>query len=56
MAYFGRKPEKPGSVPGAASGGKESDTAGKLRSVGRQVARGRQARSTRNIRSQRGAR
>lgn len=51
MAYFGRKPKKPGSVPGAASGGPEQEALGKLSGLGRKVAGGRQARSSRTLRN-----
>lgn len=33
MAYFGRKPEKPGSVPGSQSGGKEGRAAARVRGM-----------------------
>lgn len=41
MAYFGRKPEKPGSVPGAGSGHAEQEQVARVQAVGRKVARGR---------------
>jgi len=51
VAYFGKKPEKPGSVPGSQSGGKEKKTAARIRGVlGRAVraeANGRAGRSSR---------
>lgn len=56
MAYFGRKPDKPGSVPGAASGGPEQDVLGTLRGIGRKVARGRAERSGRAVRANRAER
>lgn len=56
MAYFGRKPKKPQSVPGAASGGREGDMSARLRSIGRQLARGRQGRPVKAVRSTRAQR
>jgi hypothetical protein len=57
MANFGKKPKKPGSVPGAASGGKEKKAAARVRGVvGRAVrvqAAGRPARVNRAVRSAR---
>lgn len=57
MAYFGRKPEKPGSVPGSQSGGKEKRAAARVRGgVGRAVraqAAGRPGRANRAERSAR---
>lgn len=60
MAYFGRKPEKPGSVPGSQSGGKQERAAQRVRGVvGRAVragAAGRPERANRSTRNQRSAR
>ena len=53
MAYFGRKPKKPGSVPGAASGGSEQEKTAKVRGIARQAARGRLERSLRSNRTNR---
>lgn len=57
MAYFGRKPEKPGSVPGSQSGGKQDRAAAKVRGVvgrfQRVEASGRPNRAVRNARSSR---
>lgn len=43
MAYFGRKPEKPGSVPGSQSGQKEKRAAARVRGT---IARVERARTT----------
>lgn len=51
MAYFGRSPKKPGSVPGAASGNPEKERLGTLRSIGRQISRGRRERAGRPLRA-----
>lgn len=57
MAYFGRKPEKPGSVPGSQSGGKESRVAARVRGFATRVVRELSTgRTARNSRSQRSAR
>lgn len=54
MAYFGRKPEKPGSVPGSQSGGKERRAAARVRGTVARVERARTAgRAMRNARSSR---
>jgi hypothetical protein len=54
MAYFGRKPEKPGSVPGAASGGAEQERAARRRgAVQRLARRAADGRAVRNARSAR---
>lgn len=50
MAFFGRKPKKPGSVPGAASGGPEQDAMARLSGLVRRGAQGRAARQTRTAR------
>lgn len=39
MAYFGRKPEKPGSVPGSQSGGKQERAAARVRGAAGRLAR-----------------
>lgn len=64
MAFFGRKPKKPGSVPGAASGGAARDRA--VRAVEGAVERpldqaraprpGQAMRALRAVRSARGGR
>jgi len=61
MAYFGRKPRKPGSTPGAGSGEGEPQT--NRRAISRRINRelaagrpdraGRQGRNVRNARSAR---
>ena len=55
MAYFGRRPEKPGSVPGSQSGNKGKRVAAKVRGVvgraQRAEASGRPNRAVRNARS-----
>jgi len=57
MAYFGKKPEKPGSVPGAASGGKEKRQAERVRGVVGRLARAQNAgRQVRGLRTGRSAR
>lgn len=60
MAYFGRSPKKPGSVPGAASGGKEQrqreEIRGGLERLERAFATGRQPRPRRADRAVRNAR
>jgi hypothetical protein len=52
MANFGKKPKKPGSVPGAASGGKEQRVKSQARGFAARVVRelkyGRQARNSRS--------
>jgi len=63
MAYFGRKPRKPGSTPGAGSGQTEQDRQAHRRAVvqrlqrrlsdGRPDRAGRQGRNIRNARSAR---
>jgi hypothetical protein len=47
MAYFGRKPKKPGSVPGAASGGAEVRQTARLFGLVRKAMGGRQERKGR---------
>ncbi len=56
MALFGHKAKKPGSVPGAASGGPEKDVLARARGVGRKVSRGRVERSVKAARTQRSQR
>lgn len=59
MAYFGRRVKKPGSKPGAGSGGAEQDVQARLNGLERRIARGRQARPVRAAtaaRAERGAR
>lgn len=60
MAYFGRKPDKPGSVPGSQSGGKEEKQARRLRGeidrIEKAVGSGRVARAVRMNRALRNAR
>lgn len=55
MANFGHKPKKPGSVPGAASGGKEKRAEARVRGVVQRAVRaqaaGRAGRAQRNGRS-----
>lgn len=51
MAYFGRTPKKPQSLPGSASGRREQEVTARLTGIVRQVARGRQERQQRVIRS-----
>lgn len=55
MAYFGRKPEKPGSVPGSQSGLKGKRAAARVRGVAQRAVRaqaaGRAGRAQRNGRS-----
>ena len=60
MAYFGRKPEKPGSVPGSQSGRKQERVASRVRGVVGRVERSlaagrpeRRANAVRNARSSR---
>lgn len=57
MAYFGRKPEKPGSKPGAASGFQTEEQMAHRRAVRGRVERrlkdGRRERNTRAMRSAR---
>lgn len=54
MAYFDRKPEKPGSLPGAASGGREKKAASRVRGAVARVARAQAAgRPSRAVRSAR---
>lgn len=47
MAYFGRSPKKPGSVPGAASGGAEQDALARAHGITERVSRGRTERLVR---------
>lgn len=60
MAYFGRKPEKPGSKPGAASGFAEQEEMTRRRAIRGRVERrlkdGRRERAGRNVRQMRSAR
>ena len=54
MAYFGRKPEKPGSVPGSQSGRKEQKVAARVRGIAARIERARTTgRTVRNARSSR---
>lgn len=54
MAYFGRKPEKPGSVPGSQSGAKAKRAAATLRGFAARNERARTVgRSERNSRGRR---
>lgn len=60
MAYFGRKPEKPGSTPGAGSGFAEQEEMTRRRGVRGRIERrlkdGRRERAGRNLRAARAAR
>lgn len=60
MAYFGRKPEKPGSVPGSQSGGKQERAAARVRGVvgraQRAAVNGRSERSGNAVRNARSGR
>lgn len=56
MAYFGRTPKKPGSVPGSQSGGAEVRRIERAAGVVRQVERGRQQRPSRASRTMRAGR
>lgn len=56
MAYFGRKAKKPGSVPGAASGGPEERAVARLTGLVRKAVRGRQERPSRANRAARNER
>lgn len=60
MAYFGRKPEKPGSKPGAASGFQTEEQMAHRRAVRGRLERrlkdGRRERAGRNTRAMRSAR
>lgn len=60
MAYFGRRPEKPGSVPGSQSGGQQERAAARVRGVvgrfQRAEAAGRPGRVNRAVRNTRGSR
>lgn len=60
MAYFGRKPEKPGSKPGAASGFPEEREMTHRRAdrgrLERRLKDGRRERAGRNLRAARAAR
>lgn len=60
MSYFGRKPEKPGSVPGSQSGGKQERAAARVRGVvgrfQRAEAAGRPGRANRAVRNARSGR
>ncbi len=51
MAYFGRTPKKPQSLPGAASGRREQEATATVRGVVQVALRGRQERQQRAIRS-----
>lgn len=54
MAYFGRKPEKPGSVPGSQSGRKAQKAAATLRGFAARKAKAASTgRSERNSRGRR---
>lgn len=60
MAYFGNRPKKPGSVPGAASGFQEQRNAGRAKAargrLERRLKDGRRERAGRNTRQMRSAR
>lgn len=60
MAYFGRRPEKPGSTPGAGSGFAEQKEQTHRRAVRGRLERrlkdGRRERAGRNLRTARAAR
>ena len=56
MAYFGRTPKKPGSVPGSQSGNQELRGVNRRARLVRQLLQGRQERSGRINRSVRNVR
>lgn len=57
MAYFGRKPQKPGSVPGAGSGFEEQERQERVGgAIARRVDQGRPSRAGRALKAVRGAR
>jgi hypothetical protein len=60
MAYFGNRPKKPGSVPGAASGFQDQEKLTHRRAIRGRIERrlkdGRRERAGRNTRAMRSAR
>lgn len=56
MAYFGRRPEKPGSVPGAGSGFEVQQERRAVKRVARIIRKAKDVRQERSLRFNRAAR